>query len=226
MDERMMNDKKLARPRAVIFDWDNTLVDAWGCVTDAMNVVRVSFGQSLMTTDDVIRESARSARAIFYDWYGDQADKALNMFYDHYRKDHLRRLKALPDAHELLCWLAAQNIPRFVVSNKSGDLLRQEAVHLGWEGLFAALVGSTDALHDKPARDPVDMALGRSGLKADDPAIWFVGDTHGDVACARNAGCTPVLVNNVAQAASLGVGLSFLGCRDLLDLLYTLDPSA
>jgi phosphoglycolate phosphatase len=46
---------------------------------------------------------------------------------------------------------------------------------------------------DKPAVEPVDLALAESGIPrgAD---VWFVGDTDIDMNCAINAGCLPVLL--------------------------------
>ena len=206
-------------PRAVIFDWDNTLVDVWGSVTDAVNAVRAAFGQEPPWTAEETRgHSARSARSLFLEWYGDEWPKAHKIFYDHYQQSHLLHIRPLPFAEELLLWLKAQNIPSFVVSNKRGEILRQEAAHLGWTDFFASMVGSMDAPRDKPERDPVDMALNHAQLKADDPSIWFVGDTCGDVECARNAGCTPVIVYDFNEAKRLGVDLAFSDCQALLEL--------
>jgi phosphoglycolate phosphatase len=220
MDNRM---KKISFPRAVIFDWDNTLIDAWGAVVDSVNAVRGEFGQEPLTRAAVIENSSRSARNLFRDWYGDKWPRAHEIFYGRYQKAHLAHVRALPCVPELLRWFESRDVPSFVVSNKRGDILRQEAEHLGWTGTFKAMVGSMDAPRDKPDRAPVDLALGYAGLKADDPLIWFVGDTHADVECARNAGCTPVLVHNPDEAMRMGVDLSFSGCQGLLEMLYSLE---
>ena len=80
-----------------------------------------------------------------------------------------------------------------VVSNKTGKFLRLEAERLGWHIYFRTLVGATDAARDKPAIEPVDMALAGSGIKRD-ANVWFVGDGAVDLECARNAGLTGFLV--------------------------------
>ena len=53
---------------------------------------------------------------------------------------------------------------------------------------------------DKPAVEPVDLALAESGI-ARGPDVWFVGDTDIDMHCAVNAGCLPVLVRREAPGA-------------------------
>ena len=50
-----------------------------------------------------------------------------------------------------------------------------------------------DAAEDKPAVAAVELALAGSGIPRG-PAVWFVGDAAIDVECARNAGCTAVLM--------------------------------
>ena len=80
-----------------------------------------------------------------------------------------------------------------VVSNKMGDYLRTEAAHLGWDSHFSRIVGAFDAKNDKPATDPVHLALAGSGMDPG-PRVWFAGDADIDLECALNAGCVPVLV--------------------------------
>jgi len=84
-----------------------------------------------------------------------------------------------------------------VVSNKVGEYLRQEAAHLGWDSLFGQIVGAFDADSDKPASDPVHLALTGSGI-VPGPGVWFAGDAGIDLECAVKAGCVPVLVRQVA----------------------------
>jgi len=84
-----------------------------------------------------------------------------------------------------------------VVSNKTGKYLRKEAAHLGWTEHFGRLIGAQDAERDKPAIDPVIMAMEPSG-RALGPDVWFVGDAAIDVECARVAGCSAILVHGAA----------------------------
>src|SRR5215470_9527926 len=51
-----------AQPRALLFDWDNTLVDNWDIITEAMNAVYDAFGMARWTVAEAkarIRESMR-----------------------------------------------------------------------------------------------------------------------------------------------------------------------
>jgi phosphoglycolate phosphatase len=80
-----------------------------------------------------------------------------------------------------------------IVSNKTGELLRREVAGLGWLPFFGSVVGAGDAPIDKPAREPVHLALAPSGV-APGEEVWFVGDTAVDMECASNSGCVAVLL--------------------------------
>jgi phosphoglycolate phosphatase len=89
--------------------------------------------------------------------------------------------------------LAGRGIYLGVVSNKTGELLRREVARLNWSHYFGSIVGAGDAPADKPACEPVHLALEPSGVAAGEE-VWFVGDTAVDVECARNSGCIAVLL--------------------------------
>ena len=73
-------------------------------------------------------------------------------------------LAAMPAASTMLD--AAQDLGLYlgIVSNKTGPNLRQEVEYLGWSPRFRRIVGATDAARDKPAPDPVHLALDGSGI--------------------------------------------------------------
>ncbi len=191
----------LARPRAVLFDWDNTLVDTWPVIHEAMNAALGHMGHAPWTLDETRVRVHRSLREAFPDMFGDRWEEARDVFYGRFREIHLERLAVRPGAQDLLESLASRGVYLAVVSNKMGDHLRREAEHLGWSGLFAQLVGATDATLDKPDIAPVRMALDGSGVEPGE-SVWFVGDTEIDMECARNAGCVPILIREIAPKPS------------------------
>ncbi len=204
-------------PQAVVFDWDNTLIDNWDAITEALNKVRAMSGLETWTTPQARVKSARPMRVSFPEWFGDAWEARRDIFYAHFEAVHIERLRVMAGAPELLAVLDARGIPMFIVSTKKNSLLNKEIDHLGWRRYFKAIVGALDCPRDKPDRMPVDHALAAAGLKADNPAIWLVGDTHADVECALRSGCTPVLVGDSAYAASLGIRASFPDCHALVE---------
>ena len=52
---------------------------------------------------------------------------------------------------------------------------------------------------DKPASEPVHLALAPSGVPAG-AEVWFVGDTAVDMECAQNSGCVAVLLGDAGPS--------------------------
>ena len=182
-------------PRAVLFDWDSTLVDNWPGVTAAMNAALAAFDLPVWTEAEMRARAKRSMRDSFPEIFGVEWERASALFYTAFEERHIEGLRALPGAAELLAALRDSSVLMGVVSNKNGAFLRAEADSLGWTGFFHKIIGATDAAQDKPARDPVDLALAGSGQVAGD-GIWFVGDSVVDLQCGLASGCVPVLVGN------------------------------
>jgi phosphoglycolate phosphatase len=182
-----------ARPRAILFDWDNTLVDSWGTIHEALNFVMGAMGKPEWSLDDTRTRVRLSLRESFPMHFGERWQEAQTIYLDRFREIHLDRLTALPGREAMLHSLAAQGIFLGVVSNKTGPLLRREVERLGWSSFFGSVIGAGDAAADKPACEPVHLALAPSGIPAGED-VWFVGDTAIDMECAKNSGCVGVLL--------------------------------
>ncbi|NFV79894.1 HAD hydrolase-like protein [Magnetospirillum aberrantis] len=183
----------MSRPRAIVFDWDNTLVDSWVCIQESYNMTFRHFGMSEWDMVETQANVAASMRDSFPQMFGERWPEARDVFTKSFESIHLSHLRPLPGAAEMLRAFKDAGIHLSVVSNKRGTFLRKEAEVLGWTDLFAALVGANDAEADKPALAPVLMALDGSGI-APGQSVWFAGDSHIDLQCAVNCGCVPVLV--------------------------------
>lgn len=211
----------LRRPRAILFDWDNTLVDSWATIHEALNFLMRAMGRpewSLAETRERVRLSLRDAFPLHF---GERWEEARRIYLDRFRAIHLERLRPLPGREAMLRALAGEGIFLGVVSNKTGELLRREVARLGWSGFFGSVVGAGDAAADKPAREPVQLALMPSGVPAGEE-VWFVGDTAIDMECAQNSGCVAVLLGDGAapqEFARFAPLLSFADERGLFRAL-------
>jgi phosphoglycolate phosphatase len=197
----------LTPPRAILFDWDNTLADNWAAIHTAMNATLVAMDQRPWTLQQSRERIKASLRESFPLLFGDRWRKAGRIYRDAFEREHLLRLREMPNAGAMLASLRPLGLYLAVVSNKMGRYLRLEAEHLGWTGYFGRLVGAQDTEMDKPAIEPVELALAGSGVSRA-PDVWFVGDTDLDMRCAVNAGCTPILL----RAEPPGRGEFVTGC--------------
>jgi|GEM_PF-149108 len=192
---------ELPPPSAILFDWDNTLIDSWATIHLALEETFQSFGLTPWTLEEVRTRVRTSARDSFPQLFGAEAERAIAAYHSAFERLHLEGLKSLEGAEACLEKLVARGIPMGIVSNKSGRFLRREVEALDWGRFFGALVGANDAPRDKPAADPVWMALHQMGVEPTS-SVWFVGDTDVDLLCAWNAGCSAVLLRAHAPSAN------------------------
>jgi len=206
------------RPRALLFDWDNTLVDTWDIIHHALVVTFTAMGRAPWTMAETKLKVARSLKDAFPVLFGDRWEEARKLYLDSFVAVHLERLKTMDGASAMLEALAADGFYLGIVSNKTGNILRREADHLGWTRYFKRLVGAGDAALDKPHAAPMLLALDGSGIGTGE--AWYVGDTALDMECAKNAGCLGVLLGARAieeeSFAQFPPDLHFPACEALV----------
>lgn len=182
----------LTKPKAVLFDWDNTLADTWPTIHQSLNATLEAFGKESWSLEKTKQDVHRAMRDSFPVIFGDEWEKAGQFYQQHFRSIHLENIVMLPGAHEMIQNLVSKdNVYVALVSNKTGDNLRKEVKHVGFDSYFKKVIGATDAEQDKPSVHPIHMALDGSGLipNAD---VWLIGDSVTDMECAHNSGCVPI----------------------------------
>lgn len=207
---------KIKKPQAILFDWDNTLVSTWEILHRVINLTLAEYKMPLWTLEKVKSTAHKSSREAFPTLFGDKWEEAREFFYKNFNEFHLEELKIMPDALPLLDFLARQDIKLGVVSNKKTSILNKEIEFLNWSGFFNTVIGAGDAEKDKPAPDPIFLALDRIGLKASEE-IWFVGDTIVDWQAAKASGCQPIALGENCENELLVPNIS--NCENLLLIL-------
>jgi len=187
-------------PTAIVFDWDNTLVDAWAGIVAALNEVFVQFDLPRWTVEEGRQRIRGSMRESFPPLFGARWEAAVAAFGPAMRRVHLDHVVALAGTVAMLD--GARGWPLGVVSNKAGPFLRREVEHLGWRHRFGAVIGAGDCEADKPHPAPIWHALATIGVQPG-PSVWYVGDTALDMKAAHAAGCTAVLLGDAAHDGGL-----------------------
>lgn len=180
-----------SQPTALLFDWDNTLVDTWPVIHEALTHTFVQMGVAPWSMEETKERVHRSMRDAFPDIFGDRWEEAGALYQQRFRAIHLERLSPLPGAESVLQRLRTQSFFLGVVSNKTNVNLVKEVRHLGWNHYFDVVVGAQDAPRDKPFADPILHALAGTDLSPG-PHVWLIGDSVTDLECAKNAGITAV----------------------------------
>ncbi|MBY0280890.1 MAG: HAD family hydrolase [Alphaproteobacteria bacterium] len=206
----------LKKPQAILFDWDNTLVSTWEVLHRAINLTFAEYQMPLWSLEKVKSTAHKSSREVFPTFFKENWEEAQNFFYKVFGQYHLEELKTMPDVQPLLDFLAKKNIKLGVVSNKKTSILNKEIEFLGWSDFFHVVVGAGDAEKDKPAPDPIFLALDKVGLKASEE-IWFIGDTVVDWQAAKASGCQPIALGEACENDVSVPNIS--NCKNLLLIL-------
>ncbi|OCA06187.1 HAD family hydrolase [Wolbachia endosymbiont of Trichogramma pretiosum] len=193
-------------PLAVVFDWDNTLVDTQDNISNAIKHTLDLMGSGSKVVD---RNSHESRKSYMVNLFGDQWKKA-NQIYQKYLDNALLQNITLNEGVEkMLQTLKSHNIYLAIVSNKKNTNLRQEVAYFKLDSYFERVVGSCDAAEDKPSAIPLLFALEENTLPVNRENVFFVGDSITDILCAQNANCLPIVY-----------GQSIRGYEDLLYFQY------
>ena len=60
------------KPRAILFDWDNTLIDSWICIQESYNRTFRHFAMAEWSMEDTRANVAKSLRDSFPSLFGDR----------------------------------------------------------------------------------------------------------------------------------------------------------
>ena len=107
-----------------------------------------------------------------------------------------------------------------VISSHDGKYLRSYIKKLGINDYFITILGSGDALDDKPSPEVGALALQQSGKIY--AAIWFIGDSEKDMICAGNMGAKSILIHNDDNDFYYKPDLVASGHNELQEIIKTI----
>lgn len=198
---------------AVLWDWDNTLINTKGVILKALGDVTEKFGLPPVTFDQV-RSIMGTYRGAYWQAFGDKMEEALAFYLNRYAL-YADAAHPFPGSAQVLDFVKGQGALQFVVSNKRQDLLNKEVERIGWQGLFDGVQGTGPAHDSKPHKSFADAVL--SGYNPS--RLIMIGDGESDMFFARNIGACAVLVHNITGTREWPHDVF---CSDLKDVLRVL----
>ena len=177
--------------KAILFDWDNTLVESWAAIHAAWNATLADFDLPLATLAETRDRVRLSAKASFPTIFGAESERAIGLYRQHYQDLQITP-EPIHGAEALLSFCQKQSIPCGVISNKSDDFLQQEIAALGWQSYFPfGAIGAGKAPADKP--DPLVLQHLIPTVE-DFSDCWYIGDTGVDLEFAHRCGMVGILI--------------------------------
>ncbi len=186
---------KIKLPKAILFDWDDTLAHTRTAVVEAMEYILKKYGrEDWDTTKNKYRDTSKSLKENFPNFFGEEANQAYTDYLEYYIQNAYNKVVPLEGAKDFLQSCLHKNIKLYIISNKEKSLLLREVAFCFPKIPFTSILGNGDAKHNKPYPDLVYAALANTDYEINKENIWLIGDTKQDTECAYNAGIQPILL--------------------------------
>lgn len=182
--------------RAVVFDWDNTLVESRSALEFCVNKVLQKYSLPEWKISKEKCDDNLSFRDNFPLIFGEKADEA----YELYRRIYLENVKnfisVFDGVFELASLFKNNHIPLVIISNKDRLLFDFEYKFFFKNSDFIRIVCGHEAERDKPHAD--QLYYGLKGLikkeEINEETVWVVGDSPVDSDCAKQSGARAIRV--------------------------------
>lgn len=179
--------------RAVVFDFEGTLVDFQWRLAEAEAELRAAFAARGDTTAGNYAQlwNAAAEAAVAGDRL-EELRRALHPIYDRWDADALSRWSPRPGAAALLRRLTARGVKTCLVSNIGRAALDAALGRFGLGPLLDPVVSRDDVTFMKPHPEGVLRALAMLDVMPQD--ALFVGDSRADVLAARASGIRVAII--------------------------------
>ncbi len=183
----------MGRIKAVLFDFDGTLMDTNRLILDSWYHVYDTYGLKRPPAEEITPTFGEELGQSLIRHFPDHSLEETIGVYRSYQslrfKDEVGLFEGM---RELLDALLARGIRLAIVSSRWWHTLKLNNFEFKEEKLFEVLVSGEDITEPKPSPQPCLIALERLGLNPSE--VVMLGDSRLDTLCARNAGVRSVLV--------------------------------
>jgi FMN phosphatase YigB (HAD superfamily) len=197
----------MIKPRAILFDLDDTLYGYEKPHARAMGAVRDKVQRTLSVAAEPFNYAFQRARADVKSLLGETASSHNRLLYfqrtvellglssqpaialdleQTYWRTLMTNARLFPGAEDTLMELRAAGLPLALVTDLTAQIQFRKLVYFGIDRYFDVIVTSEEAGIDKVGLKPFEIAITKLGLDRSDP-VWFVGDSEPDVVASKRA---------------------------------------
>lgn len=170
--------------KAVVFDFDMTLMDTSYIITECTNLLAGRYGLRRVTREEMLTVIGLPIADSWIALWGRFEEEWLEHYRAHFRGVEQAGFREFPGTREVPARLREAGVRTGVASNRrfAASALEQSGI----APLFDAVVGLEDVTNPKPHPEPILTALSRLGVEPREAA--YVGDTDIDMRTAAAAG--------------------------------------
>lgn len=170
--------------KAVIFDFDMTLVDSSYAITEGMNAIAQAEGLRELTREEVLGLIGMPIEESLEMIWGRFDEKWLTSYRNTFRESEYSNINPFPNTAAILEELTLKNIKTGIASNRAK--VREAVTAVGLMDFMDFAIGLEDVENAKPAPDLVLLGVQLAGAHPSE--CIYVGDTEADMQSAAAAG--------------------------------------
>ena len=179
--------------RAIIFDLDGTIVDAYPGLHESLNEMLRLLHLPEVDIQTVKRRVGLGVLNLMEQSVPSHlVQRALELFRASYERTHIHGTSVLPDVVDTLRALVKRGILLAVASNKPPDFTRNILRHFDLNDYFKICAGPEGEILAKPHPSMLDSVMQK--FQAAPAETLYVGDMSIDAETARNSGVRVALI--------------------------------
>ena len=187
--------------KAVLFDIDGTILDAWDFIFDAVRCAVTAHGFPYPEEKNFKRALGKplaEAYKLLLPDVDELTVEKIKVAHQKFQNENFHLIKPFPKTKETLQDLKKSGFLIAAVSNRKRESLKRSLEYTEMLDYFDVIVGPDDVKNPKPHKEHLLFALEK--LKVNPANSWIVGDTPHDILAGKNA-----------KVKTVGVTYGFIG---------------
>lgn len=182
--------------KAVLFDFDGTLIDTNKLILETFKYT-LKKHLNICPDDSELVQYFGEPLATTLKRYDEKNYEALLETYHGYNKlMHDKLVEKIDGAEETLRALKDMGMRVGVVTSKRKVVLELGMKLVGLNNIMDVIITPEDTKKHKPDGEPIEKACEKLGISTSE--VIYVGDSHYDIQCGKNAGSSTCLVKYTA----------------------------
>ena len=222
---KILTEEKITKPKAVIFDTDNTLYPYKPAheaalkevVVKAQNLLKVDKEDFLETFENSRKKiksqlgntAASHSRLLYFQKTIEQLGMGTRIFLtldleQTYWRTFLANTRLFDHVKEFLQLLKGQGVKTANITDLTAQIQFRKIVFFGLDEFFDYVVTSEEAGKDKPSRKPFDLALEK--LQVEQEKVWMIGDSAENDIYGAKKNFNMTTIQKIHQGVIIGQG--------------------
>lgn len=182
--------------KAILFDLDGTLIDTNELIIQSFKYAFKTLFNKDISKDDIVRTFGEPLRAAMARYHEDKAELMVDTFRIYNEANHDSIATIFDGVKEGLEALKVMGIKLGIVTSKRRPMAERGLKLIDIHKFMDIVVTPEDTEKHKPLGDPALKACELLGVLPQETIM--VGDSHNDILCGKNAGCSTCLVKYTA----------------------------